>query len=150
MSAVMTSDHVLCTGTGSAYYLNPHPWCSPLGQAGNLSLGVARFGELKQLPLYPAPVKYGVPAAVGAAVLAVPLAAPILGGIYGIGAAGPVAGGVFAGIQAGGAVVAGSSWAVVQSIAMGAALPAIGVVSTGAIGGAVGAACKLEQKISGA
>ncbi|KAJ7778972.1 hypothetical protein B0H16DRAFT_1448520 [Mycena metata] len=79
----------------------------------------------------PAPVKYSVPAAVGAAVLAVPLTAPILGGIYGISAAGPVAGG---------AVVAGSSWAVVQSIVMGAALPAIGVVSAGAIGGPVGAA----------
>ncbi|KAJ7710671.1 hypothetical protein B0H17DRAFT_4310 [Mycena rosella] len=60
--------------------------------------------------------------------------------MYGIGAAGPVAGGAFAGIQASGAVVAGSSWAVVQSVAMGGALPLIGTVSAGAIGGAVGAA----------
>ncbi|KAJ7826631.1 hypothetical protein B0H13DRAFT_2120823 [Mycena leptocephala] len=43
-------------------------------------------------------------------------------------------------IQASGAVVAGSSWAVVQSVAMGGALPLIGTVSAGAIGGAVGAA----------
>ncbi|KAJ6474763.1 hypothetical protein C8R45DRAFT_381999 [Mycena sanguinolenta] len=88
----------------------------------------------------PAPVKYGVLGVTGAAVLAGPLAAPILGGIYGIGAAGPVAGGAFAGIQAGGAVAAGSSWAVIQSVAMGGALPFIGTFSAGAIGGAVGAA----------
>ncbi|KAJ6526903.1 hypothetical protein DFH09DRAFT_1187443 [Mycena vulgaris] len=60
--------------------------------------------------------------------------------MYGIGAAGPVAGGAFAGIQASGAVVAGSSWTVVQSVAMGGALPFIGTASAGAIGGAVGAA----------
>ncbi|KAF7335613.1 hypothetical protein MVEN_02216000 [Mycena venus] len=88
----------------------------------------------------PGPVKYGALGVAGAAVLAGPLAPPILGGIYGIGAAGPVAGGAFAGIQASGAVVAGSSWAVVQSVAMGGALPLIGTVSAGAIGGAVGAA----------
>ncbi|KAJ7242998.1 hypothetical protein C8J57DRAFT_1366754 [Mycena rebaudengoi] len=88
----------------------------------------------------PTPVKYGVLGTAGAAVLVAPLAPAILGGIYGIGAAGPVAGGVFAGIQASGAVVAGSSWAVVQSVAMGGALPFIGTVSAGAIGGAVGAA----------
>ncbi|KAJ7466339.1 hypothetical protein FB451DRAFT_412342 [Mycena latifolia] len=88
----------------------------------------------------PAPLKYGVLGVAGAAVLAAPLAPPILGGMYGIGAAGPVAGGTFAGIQASGAVVAGSSWAVVQSVAMGGALPLIGTVSAGAIGGAVGAA----------
>ncbi|KAJ7856889.1 hypothetical protein B0H13DRAFT_2078101 [Mycena leptocephala] len=88
----------------------------------------------------PAPVKYGVLGVTGAAVLAAPLAPAILGGMYGIGAAGPVAGGAFAGIQASGAVVAGSSWAVVQSVAMGGALPLIGTVSAGAIGGAVGAA----------
>ncbi|KAJ7763305.1 hypothetical protein B0H16DRAFT_1883696 [Mycena metata] len=88
----------------------------------------------------PAPVKYGALAATGAAVLAAPLAPAILGGVYGIGAAGPVAGGTFAGIQAGGAVVAGSSWAVIQSIAMGGALPAVGVLGASAIGGAVGAA----------
>ncbi|KAJ7874484.1 hypothetical protein B0H14DRAFT_2717964 [Mycena olivaceomarginata] len=88
----------------------------------------------------PAPVKYGALGVAGAAVLVGPLTAPILGGIYGIGAAGPVAGGAFAGIQAGGAVAAGSSWAVIQSAAMGGALPFIGTVSAGAIGGAVGAA----------
>ncbi|KAJ7437999.1 hypothetical protein B0H11DRAFT_596027 [Mycena galericulata] len=86
----------------------------------------------------PAPVTYGVLGAAGAAVLVAPLAPAILGGIYGIGAAGPVAGGAFAGIQASGAVVAGSSWAAIQSIAMGGALPLIGTVSAGAIGGAAG------------
>ncbi|KAJ6535672.1 hypothetical protein B0H19DRAFT_1383138 [Mycena capillaripes] len=99
-----------------------------LGQASEI------FGAL------PAPVKYGVVGVTGAALLAGPLAPPILGGMYGIGAAGPVAGGAFAGIQASGAVVAGSSWAVVQSVAMGGALPFIGTFSAGAIGGAVGAA----------
>ncbi|KAJ6550387.1 hypothetical protein DFH09DRAFT_1281321 [Mycena vulgaris] len=88
----------------------------------------------------PAPVKYGALGVAGAAVLAAPLAPAILGGMYGIGAAGPVAGGAFAKVQASGAVVAGSSWAVVQSVAMGCALPFIGTVSAGAIGGAVGAA----------
>ncbi|KAJ7754005.1 hypothetical protein B0H16DRAFT_1543052 [Mycena metata] len=88
----------------------------------------------------PAPVKYGALAATGAAVLVAPLAPAILGGVYGIGAAGPVAGGTFAGIQAGGAVVAGGSWAAIQSIAMGGALPAAGFFGASAIGGAVGAA----------
>ncbi|KIY64353.1 hypothetical protein CYLTODRAFT_457275 [Cylindrobasidium torrendii FP15055 ss-10] len=87
----------------------------------------------------PQPVKHGMAGAAAAAILA-PIAAPaILGGIYGIAAAGPVAGGVFAGIQAGGgAIAAGSSLAVVQSIAMGGALPLIGAISAGGIGGVVG------------
>ena len=80
----------------------------------------ASSSHLRTLAL-PAPVKYGVLGAAGAAVLAAPLAPVILGGMYGIGAVGPVAGGAFAGIQASGAVVAGSSWAIVQSVAMGGA-----------------------------
>ncbi|KAF8908246.1 hypothetical protein CPB85DRAFT_1310061 [Mucidula mucida] len=73
-----------------------------------------------------------------ACVIAAPLLAPsILGGIFGVSAAGPVAGGVFAGLQAaapGGVIAAGAPLAVIQGIAMGAPLPAIGFVGAGAVG----------------
>ncbi|KAF9018246.1 hypothetical protein BDZ89DRAFT_1074040 [Hymenopellis radicata] len=87
----------------------------------------------------PTPVKYGVYALLGGLACAVvaPLSVPIiLGIVFGVGAAGPVAGGLFAGFQAaaaGGAIAAG--------IVMGAALPAIGYVGAGIVGAvaAVGA-----------
>lgn len=87
-------------------------------------------------------------AAVTGIILA-PIAAPAVLGIVGFGAAGPIAGtpmldpiydlcpdkktgGIAAGIQ-GPAIVAGSGFAVAQSVAMGGALPAVGYVVAGAI-----------------
>jgi hypothetical protein len=108
-----------------------HLWVSQ-GEVGHFREG--------SLPIGLSTIIFGVAGATGAVIL-VPVAAPaILGGLFGIGAAGPIAGGAFAGIQAGGAVAAGGSWAVIQSIAMGGALPTIGAVGAGVIGGGVAAA----------
>ncbi|KAI0062765.1 hypothetical protein BV25DRAFT_1825308 [Artomyces pyxidatus] len=72
----------------------------------------------------------------GAGAIITPIVAPAVVGLVGFGAAGPVAGTLAAGMQAGiGNVVAGSSFAVVQSIGMGAAVPAVGqAVGAGIIG----------------
>ncbi|EPS97650.1 hypothetical protein FOMPIDRAFT_1024944 [Fomitopsis schrenkii] len=67
------------------------------------------------------------------------LAGPALG-LLGFSAAGPVAGGIAAGIQAGmGNIAAGSLFAGAQAIAMGGSLPAIGYAGAGAVAGAAGA-----------
>jgi hypothetical protein len=87
-----------------------------------------------------------------------PVLAPAVLGIFGFGAAGPVAGkplpqaevasnnlkllgGIAAGIQAGiGNVAAGSAFAVAQSIAMGGAIPAAVTAVGAGVGAAAGAA----------
>ncbi|KNZ79983.1 hypothetical protein J132_08299 [Termitomyces sp. J132] len=77
-------------------------------------------------------------AAVVGAVVTPFAAAPVLG-LVGFSAAGPVAGTLAAGVQAGmGNVVAGSAFALAQSIAMGgAAVPAFGVLAGSGIAGTV-------------
>ncbi len=46
-------------------------------------------------------------------------ALPLAGAALGVTAVGPVAGGTFAAAQAAGSVVAGGSWAILQSLVMG-------------------------------
>ncbi|KAI9465363.1 hypothetical protein BJY52DRAFT_1221020 [Lactarius psammicola] len=73
-------------------------------------------------------------------VVLTPIVAPAALGVVGFSAAGPVAGTMAAGIQAGiGNVVAGSLFATAQSVAMGGAIPAV-VSAAGAGLGAVGGA----------
>ncbi|KAH8085995.1 hypothetical protein BXZ70DRAFT_556654 [Cristinia sonorae] len=64
---------------------------------------------------------------IGGCILA-PIVAPAALSIIGFGAAGPVAGSIAAGIQAGfgGVVTAGGWFATAQSVAMGGALPVVG------------------------
>ena len=78
-------------------------------------------------------IAIGVGVAVGATLgfFALPM---VLAGI-GLTAVGPVAGGIFAGLQAGGSVTAGSVWALGQSIAMGGSALAAGGITTGAVVG---------------
>ena len=77
---------------------------------------------------------------IGATVGAVVLPATIL--ILGLTPIGPVAGGIFAGFQAGGLVTAGGALATVQSIAMGGSVAtAVGITATTTVTGAgIGAA----------
>ncbi|KAI0037899.1 hypothetical protein FA95DRAFT_1568002 [Auriscalpium vulgare] len=87
------------------------------------------------MPNIPVPV---IAAAAGLAIGAVltPIAAPAVVGLWGFGAAGPVAGTAAAAAQAGiGNVVAGSSFAVLQSIGMGGAVPVVGQACGAAIVG---------------
>ncbi|KAI0264189.1 hypothetical protein BC834DRAFT_970915 [Gloeopeniophorella convolvens] len=71
-----------------------------------------------------------------------PLLAPVILGIVGFGAAGPVAGTIAAGVQAGiGNVAAGSLFALAQSVAMGGGVPAaITALGAGIAGAGAGAA----------
>ncbi|KAK0204557.1 hypothetical protein DFS33DRAFT_1382454 [Desarmillaria ectypa] len=74
-----------------------------------------------------------------AGVALTPVIVPSILGLFGFGAAGPVAGGLAAGIQSGiGNVAAGSFFALVQSMAMGGAIPAGLYVASGVIGGITG------------
>ncbi|KAI0039764.1 hypothetical protein FA95DRAFT_1612312 [Auriscalpium vulgare] len=74
--------------------------------------------------------------AVGAIVT--PIVAPAVVSVFGFGAAGPVAGSLAAGIQSGlGSVAVGSSFAIVQSIGMGGAMPLVGLICGAAIVGVV-------------
>ncbi|OCH93240.1 hypothetical protein OBBRIDRAFT_885642 [Obba rivulosa] len=77
----------------------------------------------------------------GLGALAVPVVAPLALGIAGFSAAGPVAGTLAAAWQASiGSVAAGSIFALCQSIAMGGAIPAAGIVVGAAVAAAAGAA----------
>ncbi|KAK0470068.1 uncharacterized protein EV420DRAFT_1634500 [Desarmillaria tabescens] len=70
----------------------------------------------------------------------VPMIAPLGLSVLGFGAAGPIAGGIAASIQSLiGNVVAGSWFAIVQSIAMGGAIPAGVYAVFGALGGGIAA-----------
>ncbi|CAL1709427.1 unnamed protein product [Somion occarium] len=76
-----------------------------------------------------------------------PLLAPAVVSVVGFSPAGPVAGSLAAAAQAGmGNVVAGSSFAIVQSIGMGGAVPIIGQVVGGAI---VGSAAYIAAVVRG-
>ncbi|KAF9459708.1 hypothetical protein BDZ94DRAFT_1267483 [Collybia nuda] len=82
----------------------------------------------------------------GAAV--VPVAAPAVLGLVGFGGSGPIAGSLAAIIQSSiGSVVAGSPFAIAQSIAMGGAVPLVGFVIGGAI--AAGAAVTAVRMLRG-
>ena len=107
-----------------------------------------------------APQIVGAVAGAVAAIALMPVLAPAFLGILGFGAAGPVAGkslpqsevalasnrlkllgGIAAGIQAGiGNVAAGGLFAVVQGIAIGAAIPVPVMAVVGGVGAGVGAA----------
>ncbi|KAK7685295.1 hypothetical protein QCA50_011658 [Cerrena zonata] len=81
-------------------------------------------------------------AAVGACVA--PFLAPPALGVVGFSAAGPVAGSMAAGLQAGmGNVVAGSAFSVAQSVAIGGALPVIGYIASGIMTAGAAAAALL-------
>ncbi|KAK0470062.1 uncharacterized protein EV420DRAFT_87591 [Desarmillaria tabescens] len=68
-----------------------------------------------------------------------PVIVPPILGWFGFGAAGPVAGGMAAGIQSGiGNVAAGSLFAHLQSMAMGGIISAVPYVASGIFGGFVG------------
>ncbi|KAK0500938.1 hypothetical protein EDD18DRAFT_784700 [Armillaria luteobubalina] len=79
----------------------------------------------------------GIGAVVGAALT--PYVVPSILGWFGFGSAGPVAGGLAAGIQSGiGNVVAGRLFAHVQSMAMGGLISVGPYAIMGAVGGGVG------------